>query len=122
MGEPWAGRLFDCAWIRFTAELPAGTGSVGLVARIDVNGELCVVDAQGAPVRGLTNIKSTFDPKLGGPGKTIHALPADAVAAEGCVELWADAGLNDLFGFVKDEGRVVLAELARVREDLTEGG
>ena len=117
-GEPWAGRLFDCAWMRFTAQLPAGVGSEGLVARIDVNGELCVVDRAGVPVRGLTNIKSTFDPVLGGPGKTLYRVPAEAIDAEGRVELWADAGLNDLFGFVKDEGRVVLAQLVRVREDV----
>jgi len=132
LGEPWAGQLFDCAWMRFTAQLPAGAGGVAggagdggegsgtgeLVARIDVNGELCVVDRAGVPVRGLTNIKSTFDPVLGGPGKTIYRVPAEAITADGRVELWADAGLNDLFGFVKDEGRVVLAEIARVREDV----
>ena len=115
MGEPWAGQLFDCAWMRFSAQLPAGVSPEGLVARIDVNGELCVVDRTGVPVRGLTNIKSTFDPVLGGPGKTVYRVPAEAIR-DGRVELWADAGLNDLFGFVKDEGRVALAEIARVRE------
>ena len=117
LGEPWANQLFDCAWMRFTAKLPAGFGSEPLVARIDVSGELCVVNRDGVPVRGLTNIKSTFDPKLGGPGKTIYSLPSEAIC-EGVVEFWADAGLNDLFGFVKDEGRVVLAEIAVVREDV----
>lgn len=116
VGEPWAGQIFDCAWMRFAAELPAGTDTRGLVVRIDVNGELCVVDREGTPVRGLTNIKSTFDPALGGPAKTVYRLPDEAVRG-GRVELWADAGLNDLFGFVKDEGRVALAEVARVRED-----
>lgn len=119
VGEPWAERLFDCAWMRCTARLSAGFSVGGeLVARIDVNGELCVVDRAGVPVRGLTNIKSTFDPKLGGPGKTIYRLPPEAIDSEGRVEFWADAGLNDLFGFVKDEGRVVLAEIAVVREDV----
>ncbi|MFA6960959.1 MAG: glycoside hydrolase family 38 C-terminal domain-containing protein [Opitutaceae bacterium] len=117
VGEPWAERLFDCAWIRFCARLPVGTSTDGLVARIDVNGELCIVDRDGVPVRGLTNIKSTFDPTLGGPGKTIYRLPPEAIR-DGVVELWADAGLNDLFGFVKDEGRVALAEIAIVREDV----
>lgn len=116
-GEPWAGQLFDCAWMRFAAELPPGAGPAGLVARIDVSGELCVVDRAGVPVRGLTNIKSTFDPVLGGPGKTLYRVPAEAIR-DGRVELWADAGLNDLFGFVKDEGRVLLAELVSVREDV----
>jgi alpha-mannosidase len=117
-GEPWAGQIFDCAWMRFTAQVPPGVELAGLVARIDVNGELCVVDRTGMPVRGLTNIKSTFDPVLGGPGKTLYRVPAEAVDADGRLELWADAGLNDLFGFVKDEGRVALAELCTVREDV----
>ncbi|MFA6962127.1 MAG: glycoside hydrolase family 38 C-terminal domain-containing protein [Opitutaceae bacterium] len=117
VGEPWAEQLFDCAWMRFRARLPEGTLTAGLVARIDVNGELCVVDREGVPMRGLTNIKSTFDPTLGGPGKTIYALPPESIR-DGVVELWADAGLNDLFGFVKDEGRVALAEIAVVREDV----
>jgi alpha-mannosidase len=117
MGEPWAGSVFDCAWMRFTAEVPAGLDTTALVARIDVNGELCVVDREGVPVRGLTNIKSTFDPVLGGPGKTVYRVPAEAIRGNR-VELWADAGLNDLFGFVKDEGRVARAELCTVREDV----
>lgn len=118
LGEPWAGRLFDCAWLRFRAELPPGA-AVGdpLVARIDISGELCLVDAAGVPVRGLTTIKSTYDSRLGSPAKTIYRLPP-ALAAADRVELWADAGCNDLFGIVQNEGRIVLAEIARCREDV----
>ena len=116
LGEPWAKQVFDCAWMRFRARLAEGAPTTGLVARIDVNGELCVVDTRGVPVRGLTNIKSTFDPKLGGPGKSVYELPPEAIR-DGVVEFWADAGLNDLFGFVKDEGRVALAEIVVVRAD-----
>ncbi len=123
IGEPWAEKLFDCAWLRFRAGLPAdaaataASGDRPLFARIDINGELCVVDSAGTPARGLTNIKSTFDPALGGPGKTLYQLPAEAVR-DGVVEFWADAGLNDLFGFVKNEGRVEFAELVVLREDI----
>lgn len=117
VGEPWASHLFDCAWMRFRAEVPAGSAPEALVARIDINGELLLVDVEGAPVRGLTCVKSTFDSKLGGPGKTIYRLPPEAVK-DGVVEFWGDAGLNDLFGFVKDGGRVALAEIALVREDV----
>lgn len=118
VGEPWARQIFDCAWIRFRAELPPGAASAGpLHARVDINGELCVVDSAGVPTRGLTNIKSTFDPALGGPGKTLYRLPAEAVR-DGAVEFWADAGLNDLFGFVKNDGRVEFADVVVVREDV----
>ena len=117
VGQAWAGHVFDCAWMRFSAELPAGAARDGLVARIDVNGELCVVDVDGVPVRGLTCVKSTFDERLGGPGKTVCRLPAGAVRG-GRVELWADAALNDLFSNVPDGGVVALAELCTVREEV----
>ncbi|MEZ0215668.1 MAG: alpha-mannosidase, partial [Rariglobus sp.] len=117
LGQPWGRRLFDCAWMKFTATLPAGFGGQPLVARIDINGEMCIVDAAGVPVRGLTNVKSTFDERLGGPAKTIYQLPS-AVITGARVEFWADCGFNDLFGFLKDEGRVALAEIATCREDV----
>lgn len=117
VGDAWARRVFDCAWMRFSAVLPAGVSTDGLVARIDVNGELCVVDPRGVPMRGLTCVKSTFDHRLGRPGKTVCRVPAGAVGA-GFVELWADAALNDLFSNVPDGGVVALAELCTVREDV----
>lgn len=118
IGDPWGESLFDCAWMRFTADLPAVDTTRGpLVVRIDINGELLLVDAVGEPVRGLTCIKSTFDRRLGGPAKTIYQLPPDKCVA-GSLELWGDAGLNDLFGRVQDGGRIALAEVALCREDV----
>ncbi len=117
LGQPWGQRLFDCAWMKFTATLPPGFAGQPLVARIDINGEMCIVDAAGVPVRGLTNVKSTFDERLGGPAKTIYQLPSAVITGDR-VEFWADCGFNDLFGFLKDEGRVALAEIATCREDV----
>jgi len=117
LGDSWGEMLFDCSWMRFGATLPSGLTGQPLVARIDINGELCIVDAAGVPVRGLTNVKSTFDERLGGPAKTIYQLPT-AVINNGRVEFWADCGFNDLFGFLKDEGRIALAEIATCREDV----
>ncbi|MEZ0217806.1 MAG: alpha-mannosidase [Rariglobus sp.] len=118
VGDRWAGQLFDCAWMQFTARLPLGIDARALIARIDINGEACVVDRQGVPVRGLTCIKSTFDHRLGAPGKTVYRVPAEAVDANDRVELWADAAFNDLFGSVPDGGVVALAELCTVRENV----
>ncbi|MFA6288967.1 MAG: glycoside hydrolase family 38 C-terminal domain-containing protein [Opitutaceae bacterium] len=116
LGDTWGKRLFDCAWMRFRATLPSGLEGP-FVARIDVNGELCIVDETGVPVRGLTNVKSTFDERLGGPAKTIYRLPPAVIHGRD-VEFWADAAFNDLFGFLKDNGTVALAEIATCREDL----
>jgi len=117
VGAPWAEALFDCAWICFSTQLPPLPEGTALVARIDINGELCVVDDAGTPLRGLTNVKSTFDPRLGGPAKTVYALP-ERCRETGQVALWADAGFNDLFGFLKDDGRIAMAEVALVRENV----
>ncbi len=115
LGQAWATRLFDCAWLRFRGELPVASGPDPLVARIDVNGELCLVDAEGVPIRGLTAVKSTYDRTLGGPAKTIYRLTKASVGPRS-IELWADAGLNDLFGALTGGGLVVLAEIARCNE------
>ncbi len=115
VGQRWAEKLFDCAWLQFRGELPGHLGPDPLVVRIDVNGELCLVDEHGIPIRGLTAVKSTYDRTLGGPAKTIYRLPNTTVGPR-TIELWADAGFNDLFGAVTGGGVVVLAEIARCNE------
>ena len=115
-GMRWGERLFDCAWFRFRAPLPKMLEGE-LVARIDINGELLLVDAEGNPLRGLTCVKSVFDRKLGTPGKTIWAVPESALCGER-IEIWADAAFNDLFGSISGEGRIEFAELCICRSDV----
>ena len=115
-GDRWGERLFDCAWFRFATVIPQGIQGK-LVARIDINGELCIVDEHGEPVRGLTCKKSVFDRSLGTPSKTIYVLP-ERCCQPGPLELWADAGFNDLFGSVPGEGKIEFAEVCVCREDI----
>ena len=115
-GQIWGRRLFDCAWFRFRAVLPLCSPSF-LVARIDINGELYIADENGDPVRGLTCKESGFERKLGTPGKTIYRIPLEAVR-DGVVELWADAGFNDLFGNLPGEGRIEVAEVCVCNQDV----
>jgi alpha-mannosidase len=110
VGDPW-GQLFDCAWFHFTGEIPAEAAGAEVVALIDVSGEALVVDAAGLPRLGLTNKSSGYDYSLGEPGKCVVPLSKSAVAGE-TVDFWADAGANDLFGVLHDEGRVKLASIA----------
>lgn len=116
LGESW-GSLFDCAWFRFTAQIPDPPAAGDLVALIDVNGELLVVDGEGLPFAGLTCKASTFDAKLGRPAKTVLRLTT-AHCRNDRVEIWADAGCNDLFGNHVDRGRVREASIARCRAPL----
>ena len=119
VGASW-GLLFDCAWFRFTGTVPAAAAGRTVVLLLDVNGELLVVDGVGNPVRGLTNQTSTYDYSLGKPGKRVLPFTDRAVGGE-AVEIWADGGANDLFGFLKGEGRIAearIAELRRTVQDL----
>ncbi|HMA37698.1 MAG TPA: alpha-mannosidase, partial [Chloroflexia bacterium] len=110
VGDSW-GALFDCAWFRFRGQIPASAVGQPVVALLDVNGEMCVVDETGAPLRGLTNVASEFDSQLGKPGKRVLPLTAGAQGPEP-VEVWADAGCNDLFGYLQEQGRIKEAALA----------
>ena len=116
VGDVWGSKLFDCAWFQFSGALPKDVDGT-LVVRIDVNGEICIFDHTGCPIRGLTNKSSTFEPTLGAPGKRVYQIPTEALS-EGWLELWADAGFNDLFGVVRNEGRIVLAEMAVCHENI----
>ncbi len=109
-GDQWGG-LFDCAWFHFTGTVPAEAAGQTVVLLIDVNGEALVVDAQGRPRQGLTNVNSGYDYSLGKPGKRVVPL-ADPAAGGEVVDLWADCGCNDLFGVLRDDGRLKEARIA----------
>ncbi len=110
-GERWSEAVFDCAWFCFTGTLPDGIPSRDLVLLIDLNGEGCIVGPDGEPLLGLTNINSTFSRQHGEPGKRVVPL-ADRAAAGGPVEIWVEAGANDLFGVRQDNGRLKEAAIA----------
>ena len=114
VGDTWGG-LFDCAWFHFTGSVPAAAAGQKVVLLLDVNGELCVFDRDGAPVRGLTNAASTYDYRLGRPGKRV--LPfADHARGGESVDIWADAGCNDLFGVLQEGGAIKEAAIATCNE------
>lgn len=116
VGDQW-GELFDCAWFHFTGVIPPEASGHHVVLLLDVNGELCVVDEQGVPARGLTNVASEFDYRLGKPGKRVWEIAAQAQEGEP-ISIWADAGHNDLFGRVQGEGRIVEAAIAICHDEV----
>ncbi|MBN1642390.1 MAG: alpha-mannosidase [Anaerolineae bacterium] len=109
-GDKWGG-LFDCAWFRFTGTVPARGAGRKIVLLLDVNGEMCVVDDDGTPLRGLTTMASGYDFRLGSPGKRVLQFLTRAVGGER-VDVWADAGCNDLFGNLQGNGTIAQAEIA----------
>jgi alpha-mannosidase len=114
-GDRW-GELWDCAWFRFEGEVPESAKGAKVVLLIDVNGELCLVDGEGSPRQGLTNINSEFDYSLGLPGKRVVHVSETSAGSES-IELWGDAGCNDLFGRYRS-GTLKEASIAICREEL----
>ncbi|RXZ82039.1 alpha-mannosidase [Paenibacillaceae bacterium] len=114
-GQQW-GSLWDCAWFRFTGKVPEAAAGEKVVLLIDVNGEVCLVDDEGTPVQGLTNINSEFDFVLGLPGKRVVHISESAAGNE-TIDLWGDAGCNDLFGHFRS-GKLKEAVIAICREEV----
>ncbi|UVI27583.1 alpha-mannosidase [Paenibacillus spongiae] len=114
-GDRW-GNLWDCAWFHFAGKVPATAKGAKVVLLIDVNGEVCLVDDEGTPAQGLTNINSEFDYELGLPGKRVVHISASSSGDE-TIDLWGDAGCNDLFGRYRS-GTLKEAVIAVCREEV----
>lgn len=110
IGKTW-GKLWDCAWFNFTGTVPNEGIGKNIVLLIDINGEACIFDKEGCPVQGLTNVNSEFDFSLGKPGKRVVDFLKKASGGEK-IDIWADAGCNDLFGKYQDSGKIKEANIA----------
>ena len=91
-GERWGG-AFDCGWFHVTGQVPKAWRGACVTLNLDFHGELCVFDAKGCPLVGLTN-GCAF---LNGYRKDhFHWLPKAKGGEK--VDFWIDAGANDMFG------------------------
>lgn len=116
IGESW-GKLWDCAWFHFTGAVPQEAAGQNIVLLIDLGGEGCVFDTEGSPVLGLTTIPSNLNRKLGTPGKRV--VPWLSVAQGGeDIDLWVEAGCNDLFGAKQNLGMLTEAHVAICNEEM----
>jgi alpha-mannosidase len=116
IGQTW-GKLWDCAWFHFQGHIPESAQGNSVVLLIDLSGEAAVVDDEGSPILGLTTVSSEFDLSLGRPGKRVVPWSQRAQSGEH-VDLWADAGCNDLFGKYQDSGTLKEAHIARYDEEM----
>lgn len=95
-GEVWSDRLWDCGWFHATGKVPSAPEGKALYVALDFEGEGCVFDKNGKPLRGITNVSSEFDRELGFPGKRYIKLSELTDGDE--IDLWIETGNNDLFG------------------------
>lgn len=117
-GDKWGEKLFDCAWMRFDVSIPEDLKNFeNLALKIDLNGELFIADSEGSPICGLTSKSSSFCDVLGKPGKRFFWLAPEMCAAKK-FSVWADCGLNDLFGSLKGDGKIECARLVRIDPEI----
>jgi alpha-mannosidase len=116
IGQSW-GKLWDCAWFHFTGRVPESAAGQAVALLIDLSGEASIVDDEGCPILGLTTVSSEFDLRLGRPGKRVVPLSDRATSGEE-VDLWADAGCNDLFGKYQDSGTIKEAHIALFHKEM----
>jgi alpha-mannosidase len=114
-GDKWGG-LFDCAWFRFQGTVPPVAADHEVVLLLDLSGELLVVDEKGNPQQGLTTAASWYDFSLGKPGKRVY-YPRKKLVPGDAIDVWADAGNNDLFGMLQNNGTVQEACVAAFHAD-----
>lgn len=110
IGDSW-GEIWDCAWFHFEGKVPPEAEQKKIVLLIDISGEACLFDAEGCPIQGLTNISSEYDLSLGKPGKRVVEI-TDSSGGHEIIDMWADAGCNDLFGKYQDRGCLIEAHIA----------
>ena len=113
-GDVWGG-LWDCGWFRFQGRVPADCAGKPVVLLLDVGGEGLVFDGEGQPVRGITTAGTSGAYTHGMMGKRVVWVSETALGGEE-IDVWVDAGCNDLHGSLPSGGKLVRADVA-VRED-----
>ncbi len=112
IGDTW-GELFDCAWFHFRGQVPPKAKGKKVSLLIDFSGEGLVFDANGEPLKGLTSVTTTDEFPLGLWGKKTVEV-SDCSTGDEPVDLWVDAGCNDLQGQYRNDGRVKEASIVTV--------
>ncbi len=115
--EKWAQNEFECGWFNFKGKVPSECEDKHVVLLLDVNGEMCVFDTNGSPIRGLTNGSSTFEFTYGEPGKRVFQFTDHCKGGE-IVDIWAEAGSNDLFGKLCGDSKVKDAKIAVCNDNM----
>ncbi len=115
-GDIW-GKLWDCGWFHLTGTVPEAAKGKKVVVYIDIHGEMCVFDKSGVPVQGLTSGSTVYNPALESPKKREYVITENAVGGE-IIDIWADAGCNDLFGKCPGVGEIEYADISVCRDNV----
>jgi alpha-mannosidase len=89
-GDSW-GKIRDCAWLRITGEIPAGTD--GAVVMLGIRGEGLVYSATGEVLDSISTVFQQGDlPHSGGKFRPVQHVDLST----GTIELYADVAYNGI--------------------------
>jgi len=111
----WGG-VYDCAWFRLRATIPASVAGKHIVAHVNVGGEGAVYNGT-EPQSAITLVMSYIDRLQSGVGKTIIEISQKADANQE-VQLYIDAGYNGYYGYPFGWGIFQYADLCVVDDEL----
>ncbi len=111
----WGG-VYDCAWFRLQAAIPASAAGKHVVAHVNVGGEGAVYQAT-EPQNAITLEMNFIDHLQSGVGKTVIEVSKQAEANQE-VQLYIDAGYNGYYGYPFGWGVFQYADLCVVDDNL----
>jgi len=121
LGELWAEKTFDCAWMHVTGQLPSSINpkDPDLCLLVDISGEGLIYSKEGEPLQGVTSYSSFGDIRGGVVGKRVVFING-LMDETGRIDFWIDAAANDLFGnyYGGELVKVLLRDLHVARCDI----
>lgn len=114
--QKW-GDVFDCAWMNFTGTVPQNAKGKKVVLLINLDGEGCLFDKEGNPLKGLSVIGGVIDFFQPARAKKVLEFCDNAVGGE-AIDIWVEAGHNKLSINYKNYAILKQADIAVMREDV----
>lgn len=113
VGDKWAENVFDCAWFHVTGKKDSNADTI----IINNGGEGLVCDRYGNAIQAITCKASDFDTSLGSPVKRVVSI-CDSLFDSDKIDFWIDSAANDLFGKLKNDGRLVELHTAKLNKNI----
>lgn len=118
-GDKWAKEAFDCAWFHLTGQVNGFSKNDDFQLMFDCSGEALLYDKNGHALKGFTSGSSSFSLDLGDPTKRFYPV-SSLFEEDGSISLYLDAGANDLFGVLQNNGIFQNACLVIENKETTE--
>ena len=117
VGAIWSRECYGSAWFRFTGEIPAAAKGRRVALLIGDGGEGCIYDAEGQPIKGISDIGAFIDFAQPHIGKRYFELTDCAEGGEK-IDYFMDAGNNHKPTDSVKSAKLRQADIVMVNDDI----